>query len=141
MSRAPLLVADTLAMLSFFTIAGALNERLVAGMAWDEVARSRLIGAAAMLATARPYGIWRDAALRRLAPPEAGRLRLALADTAALLAFQVPVYALIIWLGGAEAGEVLRGSAGAAVVMLASGRPYGLWLDAVRRWVGARSGA
>lgn len=135
--RSRLLLADTLAMLSFFTVAGVLNERLVAGMAWDEVARSRLVGAVAMLATARPYGLWRDAALRLLAPPRSGRLRLAAADTAALLSFQVPVYAAIIWAGGADLPEILRGSAGAAVIMVATGRPYGLWLDLLRQLLAA----
>ena len=53
-------VADTLALVVFFTLLGALNERYVAGMAWEEVARSRSIGAPLMVLTARPYGLWRD---------------------------------------------------------------------------------
>jgi hypothetical protein len=140
MSRARPFLADTAAMLTFFTLLGVLNERLVAGMAWDEVLRARLIGAAAMVPTARPYGLWRDAALPRLAGREPGRLRLLLADTATLLSFQLPLYAAILLAGGAEAQEVLRGVAGASVVMTASGRPYGLWLDVVRRWAGVRAG-
>ncbi len=139
MSRARLFLADTAAMLAFFTLLGVLNERLVAGMAWDEVLRARLVGAAAMVLTARPYGLWRDAVLPRLAGRAPGRIRLLLADTATLLAFQVPLYAAILLAGGAEGPEVLRGAAGASVVMLAAGRPYGIWLDLVRRWVGAQA--
>ena len=131
-------LADTLALLVFFTITGVLNERFVAGMDWDEVARARSIGAPLMVLTARPYGLWRDWALRRLAGEDQGS-RL-LWDTAALVSFQVPIYAAILWAGGAEGPEVVQGCLGATVIMLVAGRPYGLWLDLVGSWFGLASG-
>lgn len=129
-------VADTLALVLFFTLLGALNEHYVAGMAWEEVARSRTIGAPLMVLTARPYGLWRDWLMARLAPPLP---RLA-ADAVALLAFQVPIYAVIIWLGGASALGILKGAAGFAGLMLVVGRPYGVWLDFVRARFGLAPG-
>ncbi len=122
-------VADTLALVAFFTLTGIANERLVAGMGWAEVAQARAIGAPLMVLTARPYGVWRDRLLR-------GRRRRALWDTVALMSFQVPLYAAVIWAGGADGAAILRGTLGGAAVMLVAGRPYGLWLD----WVRARFG-
>lgn len=49
--------ADTTALVLFFTVTGALNERFVSGMSWNEVLHARLLGAALMAPVARPYGV------------------------------------------------------------------------------------
>ena len=128
--------ADTLALVLFFTVLGALNERYVAGMSWDEVARARTIGAPLMVLTARPYGLWRDLVMTRLVPP----LPHIGADALALLAFQVPIYATILWLGGASAIAILKGAAGFSILMMIVGRPYGVWLDFIRARFGLGPG-
>ena len=61
-------------------------------------------------------------------------------DTAALLSFQVPIYVTIIAAGGARGAELALGALGAALIMLMLGRPYGLWLGAVRTWFGLPPG-
>ena len=127
-------VADTTALVLFFTTTGILNERFVAGMEWQEVLVSRSIGAPLMVLTARPYGIWRDAVVERFS--NGTRNSLLVWDMFALMTFQVPIYSAIIAMGGAEGSELLRGTLGAAVLMLVLGRPYGVWLD----WVRARFG-
>ncbi|WP_226579906.1 L-alanine exporter AlaE [Acuticoccus sediminis] len=129
-------IADTLALVTFFTVLGALNEHYIAGMTWSEVARSRTIGAPLMVLTARPYGIWRDWLIGRIAPP----LPRVAADALALLIFQVPIYAAILWVSGASVAGVAQGSASFAVLMLIVGRPYGLWLDFVRARFGLGHG-
>jgi hypothetical protein len=46
-------------------------------------------------------------------------------DTLALLIFQVPIYAAIIWMGGASGVGLLWGIAGAAVIRHSpSGMPF-----------------
>ena len=129
-------VADTLALVVFFTIVGALNERFIAGMGWPEVAKARAIGAPLMILTARPYGLWRDWLVGRAAPP----LPHIAADAAALLLFQVPIYAAIVAIGGASATSVVKGSLGFAALMLLVGRPYGIWLEFVRARFGLGPG-
>lgn len=129
-------VADTFALVLFFTVLGALNERYVAGLAWEEVGRSRAIGAPLMVLTARPYGLWRDWLLARLAP----LLPRLAADVLALLAFQVPIYAAILWFGGGSGLAILKGAAGFSVLMMVVGRPYGVWLDFVRACFGLGPG-
>ncbi|MBP1848836.1 L-alanine exporter AlaE [Rhizobium halophytocola] len=127
-------IADTLALVIFFTIVSGLNERFVAGMAWSEVLVSRSIGAVLMVLTARPYGLWRDWVFARLTPR--GRAPELLTDCAALLSFQVPIYVAILAMGGAEGLAIAKGALGFAVLMLVVGRPYGMFLDFVRRQFG-----
>ena len=127
--------ADTLALVVFFTITGALNERFIAGMSWSEVAAARAIGAPLMVLTARSYGLGRDWVMG-WERPSSPLLR----NRFALLAFQLPIYAAIIFAGGARGPKVAQGVGGAAVIMPVAGRPYGLWLDFVRRWFGLPPG-
>lgn len=126
--------ADTLALVIFFTIVSGLNERFIAGMGWSEVAFSRSIGAPLMVLTARPYGFWRDWFLK-ITSPASPTATLAM-DSIALLAFQVPIYVFIIFASGARGMGIVTGALGFAVLMLVLGRPYGLWLEFVRRRFG-----
>ena len=127
-------IADTLALVSFFTVTSGLNERFVAGMEWSEVLSSRAIGAVLMVLTARPYGLWRNWLLGWIAPQT--RWTELLADGFALLLFQVPIYLAIIAVAGAKGSALICGALGFAGLMLVLGRPYGLWLEWVRRQFG-----
>ena len=129
-------LADTLALIAFFTVTSGLNERLIAGMAWNEVLVSRSIGAVLMVLTARPYGLWRSWFLGRVWAST--RWVSLLADGLALLLFQVPIYFAILLAGGADLPSALRGSASFAALMIVLGRPYGLWLEFVRARFGLR---
>lgn len=136
--RARSFLADTTALVVFFTLTGIVNERLVVGMSWQEVATSRGIGAPLMVLTARPYGLYRDRLLGLR--PGGSRARRAALDAFALMSFQVPIYAAIIWSAGADAAGLVRGTIAAALMMLCLGRPYSLWLDLVRRRFGLPAG-
>lgn len=129
--------ADTTALVLFFTVTGALNERFVSGMSWNEVLHARLLGAALMIPVARPYGLWRDWLMRRAAPTRWSRL---FWDSLALVSFQVPIYAAIIAISGASGRGLVLGILGATVIMLVSGRPYGAFLNWVRRRFGLPPG-
>ncbi|WP_227503267.1 L-alanine exporter AlaE [Raoultella ornithinolytica] len=130
-------IADTAALILFFTTTGIINERVIAGMTWEQVLHARLLGAALMVPVARPYGIWRDWLMRRAGP---GRVSQLLWDSAALVSFQVPIYALIIAFSGASGIGLVRGTLGAALMMLCLGRPYGAFLNWVRRLFGLPPG-
>jgi hypothetical protein len=81
-------VADTLALILFFTTTGIINERFIAGMTWEQVLHARLIGGLLMFPIGRPYGIWRDWMMSH-----AGETRFSqiLWDSLALMSFQVPI--------------------------------------------------
>ena len=126
-------VADTTAMLIFFTAIGVLNERFVASMTWDQIWRARLLGAVLMVPVAYIYGLWRDWLMKQAKPRAVSRL---FWDSVALVSFQAPIYAGIIAVNGASGWDLLFGIGGAAVLMLVSGRAYGVFLDRVRRMFG-----
>ena len=134
MSRA--FIADTVALILFFTTTGTLNEHFVAGMDWEQVWHARLLGAALMVPVGRPYGIWRDWLMRHARPDRASRL---LWDSLALVSFQVPLYAAIIAVSGASGLGLLDGVVGATAIMLVCGRPYGAFLGWVRTLFDVRS--
>jgi hypothetical protein len=118
-------VADTLALIVFFTATGILNERFIAGMTWEQVFHARLLGAVLMVPVGRPYGVWRDWVMKRARDNRFSQL---LWDSLALVSFQVPIIAV----SGATGGGLLRGILGATVMMLVLGRPYGAFLNSVR---------
>ncbi|MCD9124249.1 L-alanine exporter AlaE [Luteimonas fraxinea] len=136
-SRTRAFVADTTALVLFFTVTGALNERFVSGMSWDEVLHARLLGAALMIPVARPYGLWRDWLMQRAGPSNLSRITW---DSLALVSFQVPIYAAIIAISGASGRGLLLGVLGATAIMLVSGRPYGAFLNWIRRLFGLPPG-
>jgi hypothetical protein len=102
-------------------------------MSWDQVLQARLLGAALMVPVARPYGVWRDWVMKRASGK---RVSMLLWDSVALVSFQVPIYAAIIAFSGASGGGLARGVLGAALMMLCLGRPYGAFLNGVRKLFG-----
>jgi len=133
LDRHRVFVADTTALILFFTTTGMLNEHFIAGMHWDQVLHARLLGAALMVPVGRPYGVWRDYVMRRAS---AHRLSRIVWDSLALVTFQVPIYVVIIAVSGASVRGLWLGTLSATVMMLVLGRPYGAFLLAVRRLFG-----
>ena len=129
--------ADTLALILFFTVTGILNERFVAGMTWEQVLHARLLGAGLMVISGRPYGLWRDRVMTFSSDSRPSQL---FWDSLALVSFQVPIYAALLAISGANAAELLRGCLGVTVIMLVLGRPYGAFLNVVRGWFGLAKG-
>ncbi|MGJ8546363.1 MAG: L-alanine exporter AlaE [Sulfitobacter sp.] len=133
-----LTLIDTLTTVVFFTLLAGLTELYIAGMAPFEVLKTRLLMIPMMLVTGRPYGLWRDYVFAIAKP--SGPWRKSLVDGAAFLSFQLPVYALILWIAGAQPGEILTLLATTSVLMFLVSRPFGLVLDAARRLAGAKAG-
>ncbi len=50
-------VADTAALILFFTTTGIVNELFIAGMAWEQILHALLLGAVLMVPVGRPYGV------------------------------------------------------------------------------------
>ncbi|QVQ27790.1 L-alanine exporter AlaE [Achromobacter deleyi] len=106
-------------------------------MSWEQVLHARLIGGALMIPVGRPYGMWRDWMVCHAKQKRGSRQ---LWDSLALMSFQVPIYASIIAVSGAAGSGLLRGVLGAAAMMLFLGRPYGAFLDGIRRLFGLPAG-
>lgn len=130
-------IADTLALILFFSTTGVINERFIAAMTWDQVLHARLLGAVLMVPVGRPYGVWRDWVMKHATEKRLSQL---LWDSLALVSFQVPIYAAIIAVSGASGRRLWLGVLSAAIMMLVLGRPYGAFLNGVRRLFGLPPG-
>lgn len=130
-------IVDTLATIVFFTILAALTELFIAGMDPGEVLRTRIVMMPLMVLTGRPYGIWRDWFFMATRPTVSWSK--ALVDGIAFLSFQLPIYALVLFAVGADRREILTTLTSAALLMFVVSRPFGLYLEAVRRYWGRRT--
>jgi hypothetical protein len=126
-----LFLVDTLATIVFFTAVATFSELVIAGMEPDEVLTTRLLMVPIMIGTGRPYTRWRDWLIARARPQR--RATGLLVDIAAFLAFQVPVYGGTLLVAGASIAETVAAIGSAVVFMIVLARPFGLFVDRVRR--------
>ena len=126
-----LIFVDTLSTILFFTILAALTELYVVGMEPADVLKTRLIMVPLMILTGRPYGVWRDWFFVGTKPTVLWSK--SLIDGAAFLTFQLPIYGLTLWIVGADFDESGTALGSAVVLMLIVSRPFGLFLQAMRK--------
>ena len=132
-------LADTFALVVFSTVAGMFVEVVIAQMTLTQSVRARVTAIPITLITARPYGGFRDWVFRLSKADTGGQARRALADIGAFVVFQVPVYATVLLLAGANLRQIAAACATATIILAISGRPYGLLLELCRRLFGVES--
>ena len=132
-----LTLVDTLSTILFFTILAALTELYVAGMEPADVLKTRLIMVPLMILTGRPYGVWRDWFFAGTKPTVSWSK--SLIDGLAFLTFQLPIYGLTLWVTGADFDEISTLLGSTAVLMLIVSRPFGLFLQAMRKLADIRT--
>lgn len=125
------IIVDVVAM-NVFSLLVAGSVELASGMALMAMLRTRLNSALINTVTGRPYGIWRDWVVLRLARG-GGSFRRYLADTLAFVVFQLPLYWVSSSLAGAELHAIVTASFGLTLLAGAMGGPYGRFLDLARR--------
>lgn len=127
-------LVDTVATVVFFTVVAAVAELVFVGLEPQQVLIARLFMVPVMVATGRPYGVWRDWIFRRFRPRgQTGRF---VTDTLAFITFQIPVYMASLAIVGATLPEMVAAAGTAVVGMALLSRPFGVFLDAVRRRAG-----
>jgi len=127
-------LVDTIATICFFTVVVALVELLVVGLEPKQVLIARLFMVPVMAVTGRPYGLWRDWVFARLRPSR--RVTKAFVDIGSFVSFQLPVYLVSLAVVGATAVEMLIAAAVATLGMSILSRPFGLFLELVRKRAG-----
>ncbi|MDP3770123.1 MAG: L-alanine exporter AlaE [bacterium] len=133
-----LFVADTFAMIVFTSIVGMGMEMVVVGLSLMQSLQSRATAILVNSITARPYGIYRDMIFRKFKIKKGNQFQEGFADTFANFSFQLPLYALILLSTNATFYQILKGIGSLAVLMLVTGRPYGLFLTFCRWLLGAK---
>ncbi|MBI3599772.1 MAG: L-alanine exporter AlaE [Nitrospinae bacterium] len=126
--------ADTFAMITFSTVVGMVIEILVSGMTLGQSAQARLTAIPANLLTARLYGIFRDWVFQLMRALKGGQVKEGIADIMAFILFQVPLYATILAISGANVHQIATACGAVTILSVFMGRPYGIFLD-FSRWL------
>ena len=126
-------LADTFSLVVFSTVGGACVELFIAGLTIEQTINIRLAAVPVMLIAGRPYGIYRDWLFRLLRATKGGQIRSAITDTFANVTFQVPVYSCLLAVNGANQSQIVTAVSSVILLIVASGRPYGLFLVWCRR--------
>lgn len=129
--------ADIFAMVTFSSVLGMMIEIGFAEMTVLQSLQARVLAVPVNLLTGRPYGIFRDWLFRRFNISARSRLQTAIGDTVAFVLFQIPLYAAVLTLSGAGPRQVAIACASMSLIFAGTGRPYGLYLEACRRALGA----
>ncbi|SEA42281.1 L-alanine exporter AlaE [Microbulbifer marinus] len=136
-SRRRELFLDIFAMNSFSWAIAVPIELLLAGMSWQEHLKVRLLAVIFNTVIARPFSLYRLWVVNRFGG--GGVLNAYLVDTFVFLSFQFPLYLSNMLLGGANWGEIATASITFMLIAGALGRPYGIYLDWLRRvWINRR---
>lgn len=128
---------DVFVMNTFSYVVAAPLELWIAGMSWQAHLQARLIGLLINSIIGRPYGLWREFLVARTGLTEAssGGKKYAV-ETLIFLSFQLPVYVTILAISGADWDGIVHAAGTACLIAGFLGRPYGIYLDFVRRKVG-----
>lgn len=130
-------LVDTSAMLLAAFPAGLFAEVILAGMTFGQSLHARFMAVWIDILTARPYGIYRDHIFFKFHTIESSSLlKKYLTDIFSYITFQVPVYALILFIAGASLSQILIALISCALFSSVSGRIYGMFLDWFRRLFG-----
>lgn len=129
-------LVDTSAMVIFSTLLGAFVEIVLAKLEPNQSISIRLAAIPLMLATGRPYGLYRDYLFDRFGNERATQLRSLLIDSAANTTFQVPLYLGLLAWGGASPQQMLIAATSIVIIASISGWPYGVFLNYWRKLFG-----
>ena len=127
------LIADTFAMVTFSTIVGIIIELGIAGLTLPQSIHARVLAIPVNVLTGRPNAVFRDFLVKKIRAEKAGQIKKALVDVAAFVLFQVPLYALVLFLSGATISQIIVASGTVVVFSTISGRPYGIFLGLSRK--------
>ena len=130
---------DVFVMNTFSYVIAAPLELWIAGMNWQAHLQARLIALPINSLIGRPYGLWREFLIRRTGMTEhSSAFKRYWVDTLVFLSFQLPVYVGILALSGADWYGIMKAAGIACLLAGLVGRPYGVYLDFVRKLVGLK---
>lgn len=131
-------LVDSIATTLFYTPLMALTEYL-SGMDPEEIVQTRSYGVISHLIIGRPYGIFREWWINFWNTTSSSSFQQKLlVETSARLIMQTPVYATLLYASGASLGEIALALPSGLAMAIATGRPFGYFLDKWRRYCGIK---
>jgi len=133
-------IVDTASTLAFYIPVCTAEEVWIAGMSLGQSLKTRALGIVTTSIFGRPYGKFRDYAFKTTKTTDSSSfLRKAVVDTSALMVFWMPMYVGQMYLAGASKRSIIIASAIAVPLSLVEGRPFGMFMDWMRKKAGLKS--
>lgn len=123
--------ADITAMIVFSTIVGMIIELLISRLTFEQSIQVRLVAVPVNFITARPYGLYRDWILK-IFNAKTG-IKKSLFDIISFSSFQVVIYATNLKMAHSTWNQIFLACGTLILISLFIGRPYGIFLDFIRR--------
>lgn len=124
---------DVFAINTFSLMQTIPLELGIVGMTWLQFAKARAMGTIVNTFIGRPYGIYRDYIFRKTnTTQESSFGRRYLVDTIVSVTFQTPTYCGILALSGADSEQITKAAGTVTLLSGFLGRPYGVYLEAIR---------
>lgn len=125
---------DTFANISFYLPVNMANEVFLAGMSPVQSLKVRIGGAVTSLFSGRVYGSFRDKVYKITNTTEdSSSLKKFTVDTLSSMAYGLPIYVGIMLANGIDGKHMAAGVAASACSSLFTARPYGAYLDLLRK--------
>lgn len=121
-------MVDPFALVTFAIVVGMVVEVVISGLTIAQSVQSRLVAIPVNMVTARPYGAYRDWFFTLTSADRKNQVFKTLIDMVAFVSFVVPQYALILFITGAHADQILTACITVAGASPLIGRSYGLYL-------------
>jgi len=127
---------DAVAM-NVFSLSYAINEKLIVGMDWTEVGKTRIAAAIGNTIIGRPYGIYRDYMMKKFNVTEESHWsKKYVSDVFIFVTGQTPIYLMYLAVAGANPEEMVKGATFLTLVAPLTGRPQGITYDYCRKQFG-----
>lgn len=125
---------DTGANISFYGPVNMFNEVIIAGMNPEQSLKVRMSGAIVSLFSGRTYGKIRGKIYNLTGINEnTGQIKKALVDTASSFFYGLPIYIVQMAVAGVDRKHMLYGIGTNLISSAITARPYGAYLDLLRK--------
>ena len=125
-------LVDTLALNIFIVLVAVIVEMVLSGISWSIFWRGRLVMILPNIITVEPYNLTRRWIGKKLTFRSQSAKQI-VRDTAVFVLFRVPLIFLVLLFLGTPMTKVLTACAAATLVSGFTGRPYGVFLDWMRK--------
>jgi hypothetical protein len=124
---------DMFALNIFIIFSAFLVEVVFSGIPWNIFWKGRLVMIIPNIITVEPYNRTRLWIGKKLGIWKSARLHQIVRDTIVFLLYRVPLVFIVLTLLGASKEKVISACIAATLISGFTGRPYGIFLDWMRR--------
>lgn len=126
-------LVDILTLNLFIILTAFIVEVVISGIPWSVFWKGRLIMIIPNIITVEPYNRTRIWMGKKLGEWKSSRLHQIVRDTIVFILYRVPLVFIVLTLLGAPIEKVISACIAATLISGFTGRPYGIFLDWMRR--------